>query len=290
LLNTYLLCPLKFYYRYLLGLKPAIAVAEDVDSAALGEIIHQSLEAYFAPYRKRQYRKAADADAERLISIFQKHFTGSQMYRCLAPEKKFFLEYVAAYRLQGYLSQMPETTFIEALEQEYRVLLPLGPGQLTFYGKVDRIDKREGHRIILDYKTGRVEAFGKGDFERGILPFAIPKELGYEGLKAVKGAIKDLQLPLYCLLVAAGNAEVSGSTLAAYVELGRGGMESYFIPLDRIDRLRAAAIAWFSRSFPAVLAFLIDHMVEAPHFFPATDEDACRFCEYEPVCRFSFAA
>jgi ATP-dependent helicase/nuclease subunit B len=290
LLNTYLLCPLKFYYQYLLGLKPAIAVAEDVDSAALGEIIHQSLEAYFAPYRRRQYRKAVDTDSERLISIFQKRFTGSQMYRCLAPEKKFFLEYVAAYRLKGYLSQMPEATFIEALEQEYRLLLPLGPGQLTFYGKVDRIDKREGHRIILDYKTGRVETFGKGHFERCILPFAMPKELGYEGLKAVKSVIKDLQLPLYCLLAAAGSAEVLGSILAAYVELGRGGMESYFIPLERIDQLRDAAIAWFSCSFPVLLAFLIDHMVEAPHFFPATDEDVCRFCEYEPVCRFSFAA
>jgi ATP-dependent helicase/nuclease subunit B len=206
LLNTYLSCPLKFYYRYLLGLKPAAAVAEEVDSAALGEIMHQTLEQYFAPYRKRQYRQAADAEAERLVSIFRMLFTGSPMYRSLAPEKRFFLEYVAAYRLQGYLSQMPEPTFVEALEQEYRLLLPLGHRRFTFIGKVDRIDKRGGHRIILDYKTGKVEAFAKGNFEDRILPFAIPKELGYEGLKAVKGVIRDLQLPLYCLLVAAGNA------------------------------------------------------------------------------------
>jgi ATP-dependent helicase/nuclease subunit B len=289
-LNTYLLCPLKFYYRYLLGLKPAIAVPEDVDSAALGEIIHQTLEAYFSPYRKRLYRKIADNDPERLVSIFQEHFTGSTMYRCLPPEKRFFLEYVAAYRLQGYLSQMPEVTFIEALEEEYRLRLPLGPGEFTFYGKVDRIDKREGHRIILDYKTGRIEAFAKGHFERRVLPFSIPHELDYEGLKAVKGVIKDLQLPLYCLLVAAGNAEALGSTLSAYVELGRGGVECYFIPLDRIGELRTASIAWFSRSFPALLGYLIDHMVEAPLFSPATEEDACRFCEYEAVCRFSFAS
>jgi ATP-dependent helicase/nuclease subunit B len=290
LLNTYLLCPLKFYYQYLLGLKPAVAVAEDTDAAALGEIIHESLEAYFAPYRRRHYRKAADTDAERLISIFRDHFTRSPMYRCLAPEKRFFLEYVAAYRLTSYLSQMPEATFIETLEHEYRLQLPLWPNQLSFYGKVDRIDKREGHRIILDYKTGRVESFGKGDFERYILPFAIPKEPSYGGLKAVKGVIKDLQLPLYCLLVAAGSPEALGSIRAAYVELGRSGMESYFIPLERSNRLRDATISWFSHFFPALLAFLIDHMVNAPCFFPATEEDVCRFCEYEAVCRFSFAA
>jgi RecB family exonuclease len=289
-LNTYLLCPLKFYYRYLLGLKPAIAVTEEVDSAALGEIMHQVLEAYFSPYRKRQYRKAADNDSERLISIFRERFSGSTMCRCLAPEKRFFLEYAAAYRLQSYLSQMPEVTFIEALEEEYRLPLSMGRGEFIFYGKVDRIDRRGGHRIILDYKTGRVEGFVKGHFERCLLPFSIPNDLDFEGLKAVKRVIKDLQLPLYCLLVAADKEELLGSTLAAYVELGRGGNERYFIPPDRIDGLKVASIAWFSSSFPALLAYLIDHMVEASHFFPATDEDACRYCDYEAVCRFSFAS
>jgi ATP-dependent helicase/nuclease subunit B len=289
-LNTYLLCPLKFYYHYLLGLKSTTSVPEDVDSAALGEIIHQSLEDYFARYRKQTYRKAADSDPERLISIFRGHFTGSAMHRCLAPEKRFFLEHVAAYRLQSYLSQMPGVTFIEALEAEYRLPLPMGPDEFIFYGKVDRIDRREGHRIILDYKTGRVEAFSKGHFEKRILPLAKPDELDHEGLKAVKGAIKDLQLPLYVLLMASGNEEKLGNTLSAYVELGRGGDERYFIPPNKIDGLRTASIAWFSMTFPALLSYLIDHMVEAPYFFPATEDGACRFCEYEAVCRFSSAS
>ena len=37
LLNTYLGCPLKFYYKYLLGLKPVLSVPEDTDSTSLGE-------------------------------------------------------------------------------------------------------------------------------------------------------------------------------------------------------------------------------------------------------------
>jgi ATP-dependent helicase/nuclease subunit B len=290
LLNTYLQCPLKFYYHYLLGLKPTITVPEDVDSAVLGEIIHQVLEEYFSGYRKRTYRTATENDAERLISIFRGHFTGSAMYRSLAPEKRFFLEYVAAYRLKHYLSQMPDNTFIAALEEEYRLNLPLGPREFTFYGKVDRIDRREGHQIILDYKTGRVEAFPKGHFERKIIPFSIPREFTYEGLKAVKGVIKDLQLPLYVLLVAAGREEELGRTLTAYVELGREGEERYFIPPDRFKGLRDASVEWFSRTFPTLLAYVIDHTIEAPYFYPATEEEACRFCEYESVCRFSFAS
>ena len=289
LLNTYLLCPLKFYYHYLLGLRPATSVPEDADSATLGEIIHQSLEDYFSRYLKRSYRKTADNDPERLVAIFRRYFRGSAMHRCLAPEKRFFLEYVAVYRLQSYLSRMPGVTFIEALEKEYRLQLSMGPGEFIFYGKMDRIDKRGGHPIILDYKTGKVKTFAKGHFEKRILPFATPDALDHEGLKAVKGVIKDLQLPFYVLLVASGNKQELGNILSAYVELSRGGEEHYFIPQDRIDGLGDASVTWFSRTFPALLAYLINHMVESSHFFSATEEDACRFCEYEAVCRFSSA-
>jgi len=289
LLNTYLLCPLKFYYHYLLDLRPTTTVPEDVDSAELGKIVHRTLEDYFALYRKKTYRKAEDNDAERLIAILQGHFRGSVMYRCLAPEKRFFLEQAAAYRLKSYLSQVPEATFIDASEEEHCLALPVGRYQFSFYGKVDRIDKREGYRVILDYKTGRIERFAKSHFGKRLLPFSLPGELDREGLKAVKGVIKDLQLPLYVLLVAWGNEEEIAKTLTAYVDLGKGGEEVYFVTPDRLDGLKEAYTSWFKEAFPALLAYVIDHMIGAPLFYPATEEEACRFCEYEAVCRFSLA-
>jgi len=289
LLNTYLLCPLKFYYHYLLALRPTTTVVEDVDSAELGKIVHRTLEDYFALYRKKPYRKAEDTNTERLIAILQGHFRGSPMYRGLAPERRFFLEHAAAYRLKSYLSQVPEPTFIEAVEEERFLALPVGSHQYSFYGKVDRVDRRDGYRIVLDYKTGRIENFAKSHFEKRLLTFSLPGELDREGLKAVKGVIKDLQLPLYVLLVASGNEEEIARTLPAYVDLGKGGEEVYFVPRDRLDKLPEAYTSWFMGTFPALLAYVVDHMIGAPLFYPATEEEACRFCEYEPVCRFSLA-
>ncbi|MEJ2067121.1 MAG: PD-(D/E)XK nuclease family protein, partial [Deltaproteobacteria bacterium] len=290
LLNTYLRCPLQFYYEYLLGLRPTASVPEDVDSAALGEIIHRSLEDYFSRYRKRTYRKNADSDPERLISIFRGHFAESAMHRCLSPEKKFFLEYVAAYRLQGYLSQMSGVTFIEALEREYRLPLPCGTDEYIFYGKVDRIDTREGYRFVLDYKSGWIEHFTKTHFEKKILPFVPPGECDYKGLKTFLEVIRDLQLPLYVFLVAAGKEEALAKTLAAYVELRKRGEERYFVPPDKLGELRDSYRTWFGHALPSLLNYLLIHMIESPFFYPATDEKACRSCDYEPVCRFSFTS
>jgi hypothetical protein len=73
------------------------------------------------------------------------------------------------------------------------------------------------------------------------------------------------------------------------VELGKAGEEVYFVTLERLDRLREAYTSWFMKSFPALLAYVLDHMIGAPLFYPATEEEACRFCEYETVCRFSLA-
>jgi ATP-dependent helicase/nuclease subunit B len=290
LLNTYLRCPLQFYYAYLLGLRPTASVPEDVDSAALGKIIHRSLEDYFSRYRKRTYRKTADSDPERLISIFRGHFTESDMHRCLSPEKKFFLEYVAVYRLQSYLSQMPGVTFIEALEREYRLPLTMGLDEFVFYGKVDRIDIREGYRLILDYKTGWIEHFTKNHFEKRIISFFPPEAYDYESLKTLLEVIRDLQLPLYILLVSSGKEEELEKTLAAYVELRKRGEERYFVPPDKIGELRDPYTTWFGSTFPSLLNYLVTHMIESPFFFPATDEKTCRSCDYEPVCRFSYTS
>ena len=289
-LNTYLRCPLRFYYVYLLGLRPSTSVPEDIDSAALGEIMHRSLEDYFSPYRKRTYRNSADSDPDRLISIFRRHFTESAMHRCLSPEKKFFLEYVAAYRLQSYLSQMPAITFIEALEKEYRLPLYMGPEEFIFYGKVDRIDSREGYRLVLDYKTGWIEQFNKTHFEKRIIPFVPSEECDYVHLKTFIEVIRDLQLPLYVLLVSSGKEEELEKTLAAYVELRKRGEERYFVPMDKIGAIRDAYAIWYKRTLPSLLHYLLTHMIEAPFFYPATDVMTCRSCEYEPVCRFSYTS
>ena len=124
--------------------------------------------------------------------------------------------------MRTYLDALPDETFIESLEQRYTATgrTPAW-GRSRFGGKVDRIDRRDGKRIILDYKTGSVETFNVGHFEKVILPFALPAEFDYEGLKQVREALADLQLPLYVMLVATGERH-GGADAGDAAEGGQG--------------------------------------------------------------------
>ncbi len=289
LLDTYLRCPLQFYYQYMLGLEPPAAPSEEIDSGELGQIIHRALETYFRPYENREYANPRDCDEAKLISIFTGLYQQSAMYRCLAPEKRFFLEHTVAHRLRTYLSAVPETTVIESLEQEYKATISTSLGNLALYGKVDRIDSRDGRRIILDYKTGWVDAFGATRFENRLARLELPKDFDYQGLSEVKDAIKEVQLPLYVFLVSSAAGRDAGTTLSAYVELRKGGKELYFVAPEKIEALRDSYASWFAKDFPRLLAYIIDHMIKSTCFYPATDEGACSFCDFNSVCSLSFA-
>jgi len=306
LLNTYLRCPANFLYRYILRLELPESPLEEIDSAELGTLVHKALEAYFRPHAGGEYVKARHSDPGRLVALFRELYGESPMYRSLGAEKQIFLESAVAHRLRSYVDAMPDSTFIESIEQRYTAMLATSLGDLQLGGKVDRIDRRDGKRIILDYKTGSVGTFSAGHFEKALAEMAPPEIFNYEGLKQVREAITDLQLPLYVMLVASAATKdlaakrtgPSGATgaadiLSAYVELRSPGRdqfkERYFVRPDRLAAVGDIYEAWFAETFPALLAYLIDHMAKAPRFYRATDEADCGHCDYQAICGLAFA-
>lgn len=49
-INTYLECPMKFYFKYVANIYPEDEVTEDVDNAAFGSIFHKCMELIYEPY------------------------------------------------------------------------------------------------------------------------------------------------------------------------------------------------------------------------------------------------
>jgi hypothetical protein len=58
---------------------------------------------------------------------------------------------------------------------------------------------------------------------------------------------------------------------------------------DRLVAARDTYEVWFAETFPALLAYIVDHMAKAPSFYRATDEADCAYCDYRAICGLTFA-
>jgi len=284
LLNTYLQCPLLFYYRYVLELSPPEEVLEDVEGDILGEVIHRALEDYFQPFLGRTYDPRRDNDPDRLFSLFEAHWDASRLGG-LGPERRFFLMEVVRYRFEEFLKGIKGPFRVLLLEEEMALPMRLLGAEWRFFGRIDRLDLRDGFKVVVDYKTGIPRN------RRSFVPlWEVPKDLDYQSLKDLSRKVPDLQLQLYVLLVSQGDEGELRRTTASYLYLSEIGnaMESFLRKPQDILKEEADWVRWFREGLPGLLEYLLRHMLESPLYWRATDQGTCSFCEYEPGCPFAW--
>ena len=122
--------------------------------------------------------------------------------------------------------------------------------------------------------------------------FTPPKDLHYEQLREINRKVPDLQLQLYVLLLTRGEDSELGRTTASYLNLAEGNREMEFFLIKPQDLAREERrrtwIKWSREGFPKLLQYLLRHILESPFYFRATEEEYCRFCEYEPSCHYAW--
>ncbi|MCF7874267.1 MAG: PD-(D/E)XK nuclease family protein [Candidatus Omnitrophica bacterium] len=189
-INTYLNCPLQFYYKYVLGLAEKENLLEGVKDSQIGNFIHQFL---FEAYSKFLGKKPVFD--QKFNKYFQENFN-RKYEKELKPRMQsdsFLLKEIIKARIDKFFQEERERAVdivrIEALEQECFDQLELGKLTLDFRYTVDRIDLFKGNRLcVIDYKTGgsdvipaKLNNLEKMDYCR----------------KEIKNKIKSFQLPLY---------------------------------------------------------------------------------------------
>ncbi len=280
LLNTYLTCPAKFYFQYVLGLKPPNEVL-DFDAAEFGSVVHAALEEYFRPFLKRTYLPQEDNDPEKLLSIFTQFFRLSSLYHQLGPERRFFVEETARFRLKRYLEYLarkfPQGFEILSLEEEYRRHF----NDLLFAGRLDRLERRRECLYVLDYKTGQyLKTYSTKHLQEKLFPYEPPGSFGREDFFDFRQRMPDIQLFLYLFLT----SEL-GTQNAAYLQLAAGKLKDIEKPLFYESYLPPDQVEEFMvKKFPRMLEYLLRHMVEAEAFYATPEDKLCGFCDFRLAC------
>jgi hypothetical protein len=170
-INTWLNCRMKFFYRYINGLKEPEIISEDIDPAMLGNILHGIMKNLYQPYkgslitadilngmvRNREFlaRLVDDAVNEKFKAGRNDPVSGNEL--------------IVRDVLISYLSRVLNTDkalvpfTILNLEDSFSFILPVvfsgSEVGINTGGTIDRIDKVNNIIRIVDYKTGVVSDF-----------------------------------------------------------------------------------------------------------------------------------
>lgn len=151
-LKVWLECRRRFYYRYILGLEEKRS--EEINE---GQVLHRILERLFAD---RDHYEDSEEMRRRFETLAARELERSGIAG----------RYLQAYwsrKLVPYFRQETER-FARGWRVEARERSIQGTIEgMRFTGRVDRIDAREGERMVLDYKSGKLtEANRRSSLEK----------------------------------------------------------------------------------------------------------------------------
>lgn len=136
-LNTYLQCPRRYYYRYILNVKPPV-MPQTASAADFGNSLHRALFEYYSKFERFDLAKFETVLRELNTPPLEREITMIKMEKFKAVEDA---RYEAGWRVHG-------------LEKELDSVF----AGVRITGKIDRIDGCGDELAVIDYKSGNFDA------------------------------------------------------------------------------------------------------------------------------------
>ena len=289
-LNTYLDCRLRFYYRYVAGLKTPDEVSAEIDSALFGTIFHLSAQLAYTDLTANG-KMIQREDLERLLrdEIKLQGYVDQAFKQELfkvAPEEKpeyngvqlINSKVIVSYLKQLLRNDLQYTPFeMVAMEkkvsEKITIQTALGPLTLRLGGTIDRMDAKEGTLRIVDYKTG-----GSPKIPANIEQLFTPSETrpNYIFQTFLYAALMSRKQPL---MVA-----------PALLYIHRAASESYSPVIEmgepRKPKIPVNNFAFFEDEFRERLQALLEEIFDEKELFTQTEDmKKCAYCDFKVICK-----
>jgi ATP-dependent helicase/nuclease subunit B len=271
-LNTYLYCPLQFYYEYVLGLREREVVSEEFEKEEIGSFVHLVLSDYFKKWTG-SFLTEKGFSLKELEKIFRKHFeeqygqdpTG-EIYLLRNQVKRHLLDFIKNYQVPRIKEFQ---TKILSLEQRIDVV----KDSFKLGARLDRVEKRGGRTVIIDYKTSA---------NKNYLIIRYNK-LDLKNRDSWREAIGSLQLPFYLLTYSTLTGEKPENIDCLFLLLGKARIDSEIeVPLFNNE-------TEFKENFEKlnqIIFSLLEEIVNPDQpFLPTIDpKKNCSGCAYGYIC------
>ncbi len=284
-LNDYLICSLRFYFRYVARIKVPKEISEDIDALIFGNILHRAIEKLYKPYigssiTSAEFDKILQ-DSTKRNEVLDEAFR-FEFFRQKNPKNKIPISgknALAFEVLNKYLKQIIQVDKKQApieivdLEQKvtHQVYLPNRKISVNLGGTIDRLD-RPGELVrIVDYKTGSDKRKLKDHeilFDRG----------NRKDVKAI------FQLLVYAYIFAGDSDRKQDIDLGLYItkELFSENFTASISQGSQTHFTYNSIRAYFEENMNA----LIDEIFDPEKPFKQVDDfDVCNICDFKEICR-----
>ena len=285
-INSYLDCSLRFYFRYIEGLKENEEVLDEIDPSAFGKLLHKTMELIYKPYINTEITAG-------ILSKLQKDKKGlkNALYSAFADEY-FHAGHVSEGDITGrniiiyevllkYVMRILEVDknaapfTVVSLEECLELSIPVesengSTARLNISGFIDRLDFSGNTLRIIDYKTGNAQR-----------SFSSVADL-FDRSKTGNHAV--LQTLVYAFMTRIAHPEHSRISSGLYImkEL----FEENFDPRINVSR-KTPIDNYFdvSGEFETELNRLLPEMFLSDTPFTQTENTKnCRNCLYSDIC------
>ena len=287
-LNTYLDCKLKFYYRYVAGLRSPNEVSDEIDAALFGSIFHKAAETIYKQLGKRD-NWIREEDIKALLKFrvkIEEHVDNAfkELFFKIAKEKKppyngeqlINSRVITSYIIQLLRNDLKYTPFqIEGMEVNVYDKLEVNPssGPITIQigGNIDRLDLKEGILRIVDYKTG-----GSPTTPADIEQLFIPSDRRPNHV---------FQTFLYGSIVTK-EAKYKVAPSLLYINRAAGDDYSPIIEMGQYrNKVQITNFKMVEDEFNKRLRELISDIFEKDIAFDQTEfERQCEYCDFKSLC------
>lgn len=300
--NSFLRCPLSFYYREIARLNPLPDADEDDSPRQVGTLLHDVLKQYYQDKLGRELRRE-ELDKSGLVRLFETGLASEKAFSNVPPDVLASIAVAVPSRIESYIDRQPESTVVHALEAEAKADLDLpGLGLFRLKGALDRVDERpldDGRNalVILDYKTGRINKPDEGLWGDQAYWNALHnlKDAGggeaRELFELTAERLRDIQLPFYLYLARNGVLQRYGQGVnplydrglkavnSAWVALAEDGRERYLFAEDDAEEMAVT----LDVKIPELMRFILAYMIKAADFAPREGRH-CSYCDYAKIC------
>ena len=274
-LNTYLDCPLRFYYANVKGIEEPDEVVESLDAGLFGTIYHKVMEELYKPFiggelipdTLRKLRR----DKRRLDGLLDAAFA-EQHITDIAGQNLILRDLILHFvqRTLEVDAELGASTplILKGTEAKKYGQLTLSDGRVVnLKGYIDRLDSPEpGVVRVVDYKSGQVKYKDACDDVAKL----------FDGSLAVKRPSVAFQLYFYALLMMQGHTGAPVRYDPCVYSL-----RTLFSDLPKSYQLEEEALEDYGRRLSALIEEIL--LSEKP-FVAAESADVCKYCNFKRLC------